>query len=146
MSPNTTSASTLPMQSVDSSPQASLGQWSPPGSATQAGYSPTVVQPSSLPVNRQMSTPQTSSTNSSPTIQTQQAQQFLEIYIRNNKRLATLAQEMRSEATFGPACDEFREWLSDRRAYHPSNEAALMNCASVSISKEITLSKHLMFM
>lgn len=122
----------LPMQSVNNSPQTTQGQWPTSPSATQAGYSAPVVQPSSASPNQ---TSTISSTTSSPIIPTQ-AQQVHDIYMRNNKRLAALAQEMQSEATYGPACDEFREWLSDRRAYHPSNEAALMRCAGVSMIKK----------
>lgn len=129
---------TLPMQSVSNSPQTTPGQWPTSPSATQAGFPASVVQPSSISPNQ---TSTISSTSSSPIIPAQastQAQQFHDIYMRNNKRLAALAQEMQSEATYGPACDEFREWLSDRRAYHPSNEVALMRCAAVSTCYSFT--------
>ncbi|KAI9315099.1 hypothetical protein BX666DRAFT_355876 [Dichotomocladium elegans] len=53
------------------------------------------------------------------------------VFQRNNKRLSQLAQEMETEAMFGPACDEFRDWLQDVRAYHTSNEAAIMTCSAI---------------
>ena len=52
---------------------------------------------------------------------------------RNNLRLSQLAREISSSAMYGPACDEFLEWLQDVRAYNPANEAALMKCANVKI-------------
>lgn len=42
-----------------------------------------------------------------------------------------LEKEMNDQTTYGPACDEFLEWLQDYRAYNRSNEAALSNCAAV---------------
>ncbi|KAI7852091.1 hypothetical protein BDC45DRAFT_607599 [Circinella umbellata] len=49
---------------------------------------------------------------------------------RNNLRLNQLEKEISSSAMYGPACDEFLEWLQDVRAYNPGNESALMKCAN----------------
>jgi hypothetical protein len=50
------------------------------------------------------------------------------IYERNNIRLRQMEAEVRQLETYGGACDELLEWLSDPRAYNPYNEKALLGC------------------
>ncbi|KAG1070625.1 hypothetical protein G6F42_026108 [Rhizopus arrhizus] len=43
--------------------------------------------------------------------------------------------EVRQLATYGGACDELLEWLSDVRAYNPYNEKALLGCINAIYEK-----------
>lgn len=57
------------------------------------------------------------------------------IYERNNIRLRQMEAEVRQLATYGGACDELLEWLSDVRAYNPYNEKALLGCINAIFEK-----------
>ncbi|CEP07124.1 hypothetical protein [Parasitella parasitica] len=59
------------------------------------------------------------------------------IYERNNIRLSQMEAEVRQLETYGGACDELLDWLSDQRAYNPYNEKALLGCISA-ISEKAT--------
>ncbi|CEP06846.1 hypothetical protein [Parasitella parasitica] len=50
------------------------------------------------------------------------------IYERNNIRLSQMEAEFRQFQTYGGACDELLDWVSDQRAYNPYNEEALLGC------------------
>ncbi|KAI9245826.1 hypothetical protein BDA99DRAFT_269914 [Phascolomyces articulosus] len=62
--------------------------------------------------------------------QVQQKNMDSTISHRNNLRLSQLQKEISSATMYGPACDEFLEWLQDVRAYNIANEAALVKCAN----------------
>lgn len=57
------------------------------------------------------------------------------VYERNNIRLRQMEAEVRQLATYGGACDELLEWLSDVRAYNPYNEKALLGCINAIFEK-----------
>lgn len=57
------------------------------------------------------------------------------VYERNNIRLRQMEAEVRQLATYGGACDELLEWLSDVRAYNPYNEKALLGCINAIYEK-----------